>query len=148
MFNTNIFLIIYLSIVFLSVSGKRQTNDDDMCEIIENILCVRHVLNATTTAAKITGRLLNEIDRDIVKKYQNQNSVILNNYIQTDMDSIYPPLPSSEYHDQFFQTNNIDRVSLFFCVSMSNNFCFVLFCFLGIFGSFTCRSSSFNEFLL
>ncbi len=108
--NMNILLmIVIVSILLVSGSMKKeQFQVDDMCKITENMLCVKDVLMIIATVAKSINHTANEIEKSIMKSVQTVDT--LNRYVNFEMGLIHSHLPTSQYHVEFFQMNNIDKV--------------------------------------
>ncbi len=108
--NMNILLmIVIVSILLVSGSMKKeQFQVDDMCKITENMLCVKDVLMIIATIAKSINHTANEIEKSIMKSVQTADT--LRRYVDFEMGLIRSHLPTSQYHVEFFQMNNIDKV--------------------------------------
>jgi len=95
-----------------------------MCGTLRNVLNVKDVLMDMATAAKSIDRKANEIQKYI----ENETQIVdtLNRYVNSEMDYIYigSQLPTSEYHVQFLQLNNIDKVSFSSIFFYLNNISF------------------------
>jgi hypothetical protein len=82
-----------------------------MCRAIRNVLCVKDFLMVIATVAKSINRTINEIEKKILNKIIEVGT--LNRYIYFEMGLIHSHLPTPQYHVQFFQLNNIDKVCFF-----------------------------------
>jgi hypothetical protein len=119
LFSKSLCLIIHVSIVLAWPVDQQQSKTDDMCEILPNVLSVKDVLKNIATAAKSIDRKANEIQKSVESKTQTLHT--LDAYVNREMDSILSQLPTSEYHVQFFQLNNIDKVSSSSIIFYLNN---------------------------
>jgi hypothetical protein len=115
LFKKSLFLVVHISIVFAWPVDEQQSKTDDMCGTLRNVLSVKDVLMDIVTAAKSIDRKANEIQKYIENKTQIVGT--LNRYVNWEIDYIGSQLPTSKYHVQFIQLNNIDKVcfsSIFF----------------------------------
>jgi hypothetical protein len=115
LFKKSLFLVVHISIVFAWPAAQQQSKTDDMCGTLRNVLSVKHVLMDIGPAAKSIDRKANEIQKYIENKTQIVGT--LNRYVNWEIDYIGSQLPTSKYHVQFIQLNNIDKVcfsSIFF----------------------------------
>jgi hypothetical protein len=102
-------MIVIVSILLVSGSMKKeQFQVDDMCKITESMLCVKDVLMIIATVAKSINHTANEIEKSIMKSVQTADT--FNRYVNFEMGIIHSHLPTSPYHVEFFQVNNIDKV--------------------------------------
>lgn len=111
-FKKNLFLLLLIIIILIiHVSADQQTKNDEMCKPLRSVLCVKDVLMIIATVVKSINRTANEIEKHIL----NHIKVIdtLNRYINFEMNRIHSHLPTPQYHVQFFQLNNIDKVNFF-----------------------------------
>ncbi len=98
-----------------------------MCKSHGGILCVKEQLTIIATIAKGIARKSIEIETDvsiiqidgekqkikILVCFQIKQTIAvdkLDQYINTEMDYTHFHLPTTQYHDEFFRVNNIDRV--------------------------------------
>ncbi len=79
-----------------------------------SVLCVKDVLMIIATAAKSINRTVNEIEKSILNKIQIVDT--LNLYVNFEIDLIQSHLPTPQYHVQFVQLDNIDKVLVFLFV--------------------------------
>jgi len=89
-------------------SNEEHIKDDQMCQVIRNVLCVADSLNRIATVAKSINRTVNDIEKAIENKHDALDT--LNRYVTYEMGSIHSQIPTPQYHVQFFQSNNIDKV--------------------------------------
>jgi hypothetical protein len=108
LFKKSLFLVVHISIVFAWPAAQQQSKTDDMCGTLRNVLSVKDVLMDMSTAAKSIDRKANEIQNYI----ENETQIVgtLKGYVNWEMNYIGSQLPTSEYHVQFLQLNNIDKV--------------------------------------
>jgi hypothetical protein len=118
-FNKNLLLLL---ILIIRASAEQQTTGDEMCKVPRGILCVKDVLMTIATVAKSINRTANEIEKHILNSIGVTET--LNRYINFEINLIHSHLPTPQYHVQFFQLNNIDKVNIFVFIS-----CFFLFDF-------------------
>ncbi len=86
-----------------------------MCKVPRGILCVKDVLMSIATVAKSINRTANEIEKRILNSIGVTET--LNRYINFEINLIHSHLPTPQYHVQFFQLNNIDKVNIFVFIS-------------------------------
>jgi hypothetical protein len=101
-------------VVFVSASDEEQSKGDDLCKMTRSVLCVKDVLMIIATAAKSINRTVNEIEKSILNKIQIVDT--LNLYVNFEIDLIQSHLPTPQYHVQFVQLDNIDKVLVFLFV--------------------------------
>ncbi|CAF0939256.1 unnamed protein product [Adineta ricciae] len=97
--------ILVLSVVF--ISAELQSKFDNMCPATRDVLCVKDTLLTIATVARSINRTANEIERTILSKYQEIET--LNRYINYEMGVIQVYLPLPRYHVKFFQVNYVDK---------------------------------------
>ena len=106
---------IFILIGFVSASDKHQANDDDnMCNIKFNILCVKDVLMKIRDVTRNITHTLNLIEKNIFDDNQNKKTIDL--FVDYEMTIIKSHLPTSKYHLQFLLVNNIDKVIKFIII--------------------------------
>ncbi len=66
------------------------------------------------TVAKSITRTTNEIEKSILNRIEIDET--LNRYVNFEMGLIHSHLPTPQYHVQFVQLNNIDKVLVFLFV--------------------------------
>jgi len=103
-----IFLINLLPIVFSSPLNKRQSNRNDLCGGIRGVLCVLNDLNLAAEAAKTIEHIANETETYILNEIGITDA--LNFYVDRVIDSIHLHLRTPQYHVQFMELNNINKV--------------------------------------
>ncbi|CAF0889625.1 unnamed protein product [Adineta steineri] len=96
---------VFILLVFSSTFSWSQQNDN-ICQINGGILCVKDELTIITTIAKGVKHISNKIERYIK---QTKTVQTLERYFHLEMNSTGRNLPSSEYHDHFFQYSNINK---------------------------------------
>jgi hypothetical protein len=101
-------------VVFVSASDEEQSKGDDLCKMTRSVLCVKDVLMVIATVAKSINRTANEIEKSILNKTQIVDT--LNYYVNFEMGLIHSHLPTPQYHVQFVQLDNIDKVLVFLFV--------------------------------
>ena len=104
-------MLLLLNILVLSIrfiSAELQSKFDNMCPATRDVLCVKDTLLTIATVTRSINRTANEIERNILLKYQEIET--LNRYINYEMDVIQPHLPLPRYHVKFFEVNYIDKV--------------------------------------
>jgi hypothetical protein len=126
----NILLIIFISFLFASGSNAEELKTDGLCKITQDVLCVKDVLMLIATVTKSINQTAYEIEKQIVKKIQNLDT--LDRYVNFEMHLIQSQLPVSRDHAKFFQMNNIDKVCLLSFSFERNDF------FIEIFNSSIC----------
>jgi hypothetical protein len=101
-----------VSILFVTGSNEQQhLQTDDMCKATRDVLCVKDVLMVIATVAKSINRTVNEIERSITNGVQIINTI--NRYVNFEMGIIHSHLPTPQYHVNFFQVSNINKVYMF-----------------------------------
>ncbi|UJR21987.1 hypothetical protein I4U23_025055 [Adineta vaga] len=97
MFFSKIILVIVISFALADHRSKH----DDMCPFTRDTLCVKDLLMTIAIVARSVNRTANEIERNILFKYQEIET--LNRYINYEMGIIQSDLPTPQLHVKFFQ---------------------------------------------
>lgn len=104
-------LLLFMVIFIICIPADQASITDELCNSVHSILCVQDSLITISNVANNTGRLCHEIEKHILHTVGNRGT--LNNYVKSEKTHLKAKLPTSPYHDNFFESNNINRVSFF-----------------------------------
>ncbi|CAF1101631.1 unnamed protein product [Rotaria sordida] len=120
--NSNILILIIMSILFLSIYGQNEKQqDDNLCPKINSVLCVKKVLSEIVNAAEEINDIANKIEQNILKRERELNSITLDNHINYKTQQIKSNLPKSDYYDQFMKIkSNINKTDFIHLIQEEN----------------------------
>ncbi|CAF3189656.1 unnamed protein product [Rotaria sp. Silwood2] len=119
--NSNILILIIMSILFLSVHGHREKKQGDaLCPNLISVLCVKNVLLDISNAADEINIIANKIEQYILD--HEPNSEALKTYIDDKTKYIKSNLLRSDYHDRFMSIqNNINKTDFINLIQEEHN---------------------------
>ncbi|CAF1403244.1 unnamed protein product [Rotaria sp. Silwood1] len=99
-------ILVFLSIASVFSFTLRQSHNDNMCKTMGSILCIKEELAIIATVAKGIARASHEIEETIE---QTKALETLNLHVNMEINYTQFNVPIPEYHNEFFQVNNIDK---------------------------------------